>query len=107
MAEFRIIVANKERKSALDGLRCFIGQTEARPGCIRCSITCDADNPNLITYMEKWQSEEFLRLHLQSYQYQHLLHVIELSVSEPEIGFYYITQTGGLEVIEDARTKTK
>ncbi|MGA1842712.1 MAG: putative quinol monooxygenase [bacterium] len=107
MAEFRFLVSNKDRKNALDGLRCFLGPTGAKPGCIRCSISCDADKPNLITYTEKWQSEEFLRQHIQSHQYRQLLSIIELSVRKPEIGFYHITQTGGLEVIENARTQIK
>jgi quinol monooxygenase YgiN len=102
IAEFRIMVSNKERKNALDGLRSFLGPVEAEPGCIRCSITCDADNPNLITFTEKWQSQECLRQHIQGHRYRHLLSIIELSVREPEIRFYHITQTGGLEVIENA-----
>ncbi|MGA1865571.1 MAG: putative quinol monooxygenase [bacterium] len=107
MAEFRIMVSDKERKSALDGLRSFMGPTGVKPGCIRCSISCDADNPNLITFTEKWQSQECLRQHIQSHQYRQLLSIIELSVREPEIGFYQITQIGGLEVIEEARTQIK
>jgi len=105
MAEFRIIVSDKEIRNALDGLRCFMGPTGAKPGCIQCSIACDADNPNLITYTEKWESEEYLRPHLQSHQYRQLLSIIELAAREPEIVFYHINQTGGLEVIENARTQ--
>ena len=107
MAEFRILVSNKDRKNALDGLRSFLGPTGVKPGCIRCSIACDADNPNLITFTEKWQSQEYLWQHIQSHQYKQLLSIIELAVRKPEIGFYHITQTGGLEVIENARTQIK
>ena len=104
---FRIHVSNKERKNALYGLRSFLGLTGAKPGCIRCSIASDADNPNLITFTEKWQFEECLRQYIQRHQYQQLLSIIELSIRKPEIRFYHITQTGGLEVIEDARTQIK
>lgn len=55
--------------------------------------------------MGKWQSKKFLRQHLQSHRYQKLLYSIELSARAPETGYYHITQTGGLEVIEDVSTQ--
>jgi hypothetical protein len=59
-----------------------------------------------IVYVERWLSEEALYSHIQSSAYRHVLAVIEFSGRAPEINFFFVSQTKGIELIQDLREKS-
>jgi len=103
IATIKIILPNKRRKEILEALCRFKQSAEISYGCIRCQITRDVDKQNIITYSEEWQSREDLERHIGSQKYWQLLEIIELSAQAPEIKFYTISKTEGLEAVEAVR----
>ncbi len=51
-----------------------------------------------------WKNEKDLASHLRSDEYQKILLVAEMASAPPEIRFYTIQRTSGVETIEKART---
>lgn len=62
---------------------------------------------NHIRYAEQWESEEALHDHIRSDLYRRVLAAMELSKQQPEVTFYYCSQSKGLELIEAARREAK
>lgn len=92
---------------ALQILHSIVERTRAEAGCISCSVYRDMENEHLFVFEETWRSEEALQHHLRSEDYRKVLLVMEMAITPPVIRFDTITDTGGVEVIVDARSKTK
>lgn len=56
-----------------------------------------------ILYAEQWQTEAALYEHIRSPIYLYLLAAIELSTQAPDIRFYFVSETKGMELIEAVR----
>ena len=64
----------------------------------------ERDEPcSLILYVEQWKSEEAIYEHIRSSLYRRILATIELSCRAPEVGFYFVWHTKGMELIEALR----
>lgn len=92
---------------ALQILRSIVERTRAEPGCVSCSVYQDSERENQIIFAQEWKSEENLQRHLRSEEYRKVLLVMEMALEPPEIRFDTITGSGGVEVIEGARTGKK
>ena len=104
-AYYKIVASAEQKEVILESLRSFMGPTEVKPGCVRCSISQDVENAGIIVYTEEWQSEAQLENHIRSPRYPQLLTIIDLSASEPEVKFYTTTEIKGMEYIESIRMK--
>jgi quinol monooxygenase YgiN len=104
-AYYKIVAPAKQKEAILESLRSFMGPTEVKPGCVRCGISQDVEDPYLIVYTEEWQNEAQLENHIRSPRYPQLLTIIDLSASEPEVKFYTTTEIKGMEYIESIRLK--
>ena len=102
---FRFYVYPEHRGNVLKTLRSVIGPTEVQPGCISCHMYQDVDNPNNLTYVEEWESEEALNKHICSDFYKGILSVLDLSSREPSVQFHTVSETRGLDFIERVRLK--
>ncbi len=72
-------------------------------GCLGCWVSEEDSLHNHVRYAEQWESEEALHDHIRSDLYRRVLAAMELSRQEPEVRFFYCSETKGLEVIEAAR----
>jgi quinol monooxygenase YgiN len=99
----KIVLPNKRRQEVLEALHQFKKLAEISFGCVRCHITQDVDKPDTIIYSEEWECRDALEKHIRSSKYRHLLEIIELSAQAPEIKFYTVSKTEGLEVVEAIR----
>ena len=84
----------------LDSVR---GQTASSPGCLGCLLTVEVGASNRICYQEQWRDRESLERHLRSVLYIRVLGAMELASTQPEVEFYQVTRTAGLELVEIAR----
>ena len=92
---------------ALQILRSIIERIRAEAGCISCSVYQDTENEHQVVFEEKWRSDENLQRHLRSEGYQKVLLVMEMAGRPPDIRFDTITDSSGVEIIEEARAKKK
>lgn len=102
-ATYKLVAPAGQEDEILGALRIFKGPTEARRGCLACAISQDDDDPGVITYLEEWQTEKALEIHIRSDHYQQLLYIIEMSARAPEISFRIARKTKGIEFIEALR----
>jgi quinol monooxygenase YgiN len=106
-ATIRVIIAAKQRKEALMILGSMIEQTKLEEGCISCRLYQDVQEERALMLQELWTSEKDLQRHLRSDKFHTVLLVVEMAAEPPEIRFESVAQSGGVEVIEQARTQTR
>ncbi|HJV65784.1 MAG TPA: antibiotic biosynthesis monooxygenase family protein [Geomonas sp.] len=91
-------------KEILDILESVRGPTLAASGCLECSIWQEQGEERAIVYLERWQLRADMIEHVRSPLYGRVLTAMELSERPPEICFYEICGTEGMELIEGVRS---
>ncbi len=74
------------------------------PGCLSYSAYRDVEDYNVLMFQGVWKSEENLKSHIRSSEYLNLLLVLEMSLEKPEVRFDTISNSAGMETIEQIRT---
>jgi quinol monooxygenase YgiN len=92
-----------KREALLEILRFVEEHVRTRMGCLGCGVFEAADGTKEIIYVEQWRSAKDLHAHIQSGLYLHILNAIELGCEAPRIGFYEVSQTRSMELIEELR----
>ncbi|HTG80735.1 MAG TPA: antibiotic biosynthesis monooxygenase [Geobacteraceae bacterium] len=104
MSMVKICPAPGKDQEILDILLSVRGPTLAASGCIECSIYEEHDDEHAIVYVERWKLKGALIDHIRSALYTRVLKSLELSVRQPEICFYEISGTLGMDLIEKVRS---
>lgn len=100
----KISPAPAKEQEILDILLSVRGPTLAGSGCLECGIYEELDDEYSILYLEKWQSKGEMMSHIRSALYPRVLKALELSDRQPQIFFYEIAVTHGIELIERERS---
>lgn len=103
----RLFPAPKHRAQLIELLRSVQDLARPSPGCVGCWVTEEDFLHNHIRYAEQWESEAALHDHICSDLYRRLLAAMELSRQQPDVAFYYCSETKGLELIEQARRQAE
>ncbi len=93
-----------EREEILELLRFSVDRLLGRPGCLSSGVYEAGDDKQTILYLERWESEEALNLHVQSNLYLGVLNAMDLAMEPREINFYEISETKSMELIVALRT---
>jgi len=102
-ATLRIDVGEERRGEVNRLLRSLIEPTRVETGCISCRLYHEEDDPNIMTWVEEWQSEADVKRHLRSPQYRKILAALDMADAEPQIRFDTVVETAGMRLIEEAR----
>lgn len=97
----------ENQNAVLDILRFVKDRLMLRRGCLESVIYQECDPDPLILYLEHWQSKEDLNRHIQSSVYLRVLNAMDLCREKPEILFYDVSDTKGMEWIEALRLKNE
>ena len=103
ISTLRIITALKSRAEVLRTLVAQLGPIRVQPGCLRCELYRDVEDPGAITLVEEWDSQAELDLRLRSDDYRAVLAAIELAQEQPAIHFDTVIRRAGLEIVASAR----
>jgi len=103
ISTLRIVTAPKSRAEVIRTLAAQMGPMRVQPGCLRCDLYRDVEDPGAITLVEEWESQAELDLRLRSEEYRAVLATIELAQTQPVIHFDTVTRRAGLEIVESAR----
>jgi quinol monooxygenase YgiN len=95
--------ASQKVDEALQILCSIIERTRAEIGCNGCSVYRDMQNDKRIVFEENWKNDEALKHHLRSEDFRKVLMVMEMAIIPPEVRFDTITESRGVETIEEAR----
>jgi quinol monooxygenase YgiN len=104
-ARLKMNFSSEKIDETLQILRSVVERTRVERGCVSCSVFLDTENEHVVVFEEKWMSDEDLQRHLRSEDYQKVLLVMEMAITQPEIRFETITDSSGVETIEEARSK--
>jgi quinol monooxygenase YgiN len=107
LSTFKMIIAADKQIDALKILQLIALQVRDEPDCLDCLISRDTENSDVLIYQEYWKSEESLNKHICSREYRNLLLVIEMSLEQPEIRFDTISNSTGIETIEQIRSASR
>lgn len=102
----RLFPVPKHRAEVVELLRSVQDLTRPAPGCLGCWLSEEELTGSHIRYAEQWESEEDLYEHIRSDLYRRLLEAMELCRQKPDVGFYYCSETKGLELVEAVRHNT-
>jgi quinol monooxygenase YgiN len=84
-------------------LRSLIEPTRVQTGCVSCGLYKDLHDPNVIVWVEEWNTQDDLKRHLRSPQYKKILAALDMSNSQPEMRFDTVIETKGMQLIAEAR----
>ena len=95
------------RDQVLEVLRSVQGPMLAQPGCAGCHIYEEQGAEPAIVLVERWESEAALRTHIRSEAYRRILGACELSGSPPEFRFDTVSDSQGIELVEQSLKPTE
>jgi quinol monooxygenase YgiN len=104
IATVKIIPIKGKRQEILDILSSVKGPLLAEPGCLASCIYEEHGEAQSLIYVEHWRSLAELERHVRSSSYVRILETMELSFTIPEVYFYDIGETWGLELVERLRS---
>jgi quinol monooxygenase YgiN len=96
VSTLRIITAPKSRGEVIRTLAAQMGPMRVQPGCLRCDLYRDVEDPGAITLVEEWGSQGELDLRLRSEEYPAVLAATKLAQAQPVIHFNTVTRRGGV-----------
>jgi quinol monooxygenase YgiN len=97
----RIPVDSKRKKEVMEILQSILEPTRVANGNVSCSLSEDCENRNVILYEEIWENETHLKHHMRSDRFRNILAAIDMASEQPEIRFSTISETAGMEFIEE------
>jgi len=103
-ATARMTIPFRKLDEALEILGSIMQRTRFESGCVSCNVYRDVDSENEVMVEEIWKNEKDLARHLRSDEYRKVLFVAEMASVPPEIRFYTIQRSAGVETVEKART---
>ena len=104
-ATLRIVVNREKRGAALELMESLIGPMHLVPGCIGCRLYQDLEDENGLAIVQEFESETALHNFIRSNEYPKILTLMDLSSDPPEVLFDQISETEGIELVEDLRTR--
>jgi quinol monooxygenase YgiN len=89
----------------VDALRFLALPTSFEPGCLGCRVSTADDDASVVRYEEEWATEEAMRQRVRSEQFTRILEVLESAPRAPRVQFDFVTETRGLDYVEEVRKK--
>ncbi len=105
-ANFRLFPARERRRQVLGILRAIQGPTKVQPHCLSSELYEEDGYEEAILYVERWDSEQEFHRHVRSDRYRQVLEAVELSRRAPEIHFDKVSETRGIDLLEELRACT-
>ena len=93
----------KEMENALRLLLSVKDRVQAKPGCLFCLVSRNANEEDGLYYTEKWETEAAFRRHVRSEEFQRVLIAMDLCSEEPQIVVGDLLGRGGIEYLRQMR----
>jgi quinol monooxygenase YgiN len=104
LAVMELAPCTDKRQSLLEILRFVEEHVRIKSGCLACGVFEAARGKQEILYVERWRSAKELHAHIQSGLYLRILNAMDLACETPKIGFYEVSETRSMELIEELRS---
>jgi quinol monooxygenase YgiN len=103
ISKLRLFPPGEQRQRTLAALRSVQGPTQVKPHCAASQVYEEDGEAGAILYLEEWESEPEFRDHVRSDLYRRILAAIDLSTAPPELCFYDVSASHGLELVHQIR----
>ena len=80
--------------------RRIVGPISVQPGCLRCFCLSDLEDENAFLFLTEWRTSVDLANHVKTREFLELLAAMDLSAQKPVMEFKTITETAGLELLD-------
>ena len=107
VSKLRLFPAPEHRHQVLELLRSVQGPTQDKPCCLAVQLYEEGGRAGAILYTEEWDSEPEFCDHLRSELYRRVLAAVDISNSAPELCFYRVSATQGLELVDQIRNSPR
>lgn len=87
----------------LKAMHSLMRPARAEKGFVLCRLYLDADDANIVSYEERWQTRADLETQLRSDRFTRLLTLMESASERPSLEFNCLSDTQGLEFVEAVR----
>ncbi len=101
----RMLIPLEKQSEALEILGAMIEEIQFEAGCVSCRLYRCVKDKRAIMLEGFWSCEEDVRRHLRSKKFSRILLVMEMASEFPEIRFDMLSETSGVETIENARAQ--
>ena len=85
----------------IEAFRFLMVSTRLERGCLSCSVWSEPDAS--VHYVEEWQTEADMRRRVGSERFTSVLALVESVREAPSVQFDFITETRGLDYVEEIR----
>jgi quinol monooxygenase YgiN len=92
-----------QAQAILDVLKATRAGIEGSMGCLEFGLTAEVLPHGGILLLERWESEDDLKRHLQSDGFRKILELMELSQEAPELHVFRVEEVHGFETVEATR----
>ncbi len=99
----RIVPSPEKLAEVLKAIRTLLEPIRVKPGCLSWHICQDIDDNNAITFIGEWSSRGDLDEHIRSKEYKIVLSLMEMSIEPPKVSFNFVSESKGLELVEEIR----
>jgi quinol monooxygenase YgiN len=103
LMSLKIIPPRKRTAELIEALRVQMGRIQVQPGCIRCQLTQDTKEHNIVVYQEEWVAWPFVDKQILSERFSCILELMEQSLKTPELSFNDVRETRGIEYVQKLR----
>jgi quinol monooxygenase YgiN len=96
-----MIVQPEKRSALLDAMRGMLEPARVERGCLSYCFYEDVENSNAFVLLEEWATQEDIEKHISKDNQRQLLTLMDLLSEQSEFRFNTVSQTAGMELIED------
>ena len=101
LATLRMIVRPERRSDLLETIRGMLEPARVERGCLSYRFYQDVEDRNAFVLLEEWATQEELERHITRDNERRLLALMDLLSEQPELRFNTVSQTAGMDLIEN------
>ena len=75
-------------------------QAQGERDCVRCQVSIDLMDPDILHYVEEWATEFALRDEIRSPRFHRLITIIEEASARPVFNVQLVSQSSGYDYVE-------
>lgn len=101
LATLKMVVQPDRRVDLLKTMMGMLEPARVEKGCLSYRLYEDIENRDAFLLMEEWAAQEDVERHISKESQRRLLALMDLLIEEPELRFYTVSRTVGMELIAD------
>ncbi len=101
----RMNVDEENLEQAMDTMRMMIGRMISDSGCSNCNLNIEVDDGFCLSISSEWRDQLCHHHYTRSDTFMAILHLLDLSVSKPQVKYEVITGMHGLEYVSQQHNK--